>query len=100
LDKNTNSCRVHKANPVHCALPLMKFKYNQRTKTTHITREMFGRNWFIKCPVKFRPMTKEGFETTIFMLNRVKSMADELNIPTYLDEVIKEVYRKWSVLSK
>jgi len=95
LDDINNKCKIHTANPIHCALPLIKFKQNKKTNTTHITREYFGRNWFMNCPVKFKPMTEEGFNTTIWMLSRVKDMADELNIPTYLPEVIEEVKMRW-----
>ncbi len=95
LDKERNLCRIHTANPIHCALPLIKFKYNSRTKITYITREYFSRNWFMQCPVKFKPMTEEGFNTTIWVLERVKDMAEELQIPTYMSEVIEEVKEIW-----
>lgn len=93
LDKENNKCKIHIINPIHCALPLIKFKSVKGT--TYITREYFGRNWLMKCPVKFKPMTEGGYKTTLFMLDRVKQMAEEYNIKTYIDDIINEVKEKW-----
>ena len=97
LDKENNLCSIHKINPIHCALPLIKFKLNNRTGKTYITREYFGRNWLMKCPVKFKPMTEEGFKTTIWMLSRVERIAIELEIETHLRDVINKVKDMWKL---
>lgn len=93
LDRKNNLCKIHILNPIHCALPLIKFK-NIKGRT-HITREYFKRNWLMGCPAKFKKMDENGYKTTIFMLNRVKQMAEELNINTYIDKIIDEVKEKW-----
>lgn len=93
LDQEGQMCRIHEHNPIHCALPLTKFK---RIKdTTYVTKEYFGRNWNMKCPARFEPLNEEGFNGILWMLNRVKAFADEMDIKTRIDEIIKDVYSLW-----
>ena len=96
IDTKVNGCGVHQYNPIHCAFPLMKFK---RVKgVTHITREYFGRNWNMKCPAKFKPVSQAGFDYTLFLLNRVLDVAKEFNIKTDLERIIPEVTLKYHAL--
>jgi len=91
-------CAVHLSNPIHCAFPLMRFK---RVKDkVHITREYFGRNWNMKCPARFHTMSKNGYKYTLHILERTKQMAEEFNIPTYIDEIINDVKYKWEHIFK
>lgn len=96
LDRARNKCNIHEYNPIHCALPLMKFKRTKRAggETTYITREVYTRNWFMQCPVKFSPFQEQGLRRTVQLLGRVETMAQELGIPTQLDRIIEEVERR------
>ncbi len=95
LDRKNEKCKVHDLNPIHCALPLIKFK--QVKDITYVTREIFGRNWCMQCPVKFKPMDKNSFNMTLYMFDRIKKMANELFIKTEIDFIInetKKIYHK------
>ncbi|MGV8086918.1 MAG: hypothetical protein ACP5N1_04765 [Candidatus Woesearchaeota archaeon] len=85
-----NSCSIHKQNPLHCALPLIKFKRTKRNNSeiTYITREVYTRNWYMQCPVQFKPINEEGLQKTLWVLERVKDMANELQVPTSIDKII------------
>ncbi len=89
LDRENNLCKIHKWNPIHCALPLIKFK--RVRDITYITREYFGRNWNMKCPVKFEPLAEEGLKITLEMMERVKNAAEELGIKTYIKDIILKI---------
>jgi Fe-S-cluster containining protein len=93
IDHEGEFCRIHLTNPIHCALPLIKFK-RVRNKT-YVTKEYFGRNWNMKCPAVFVPMTEEGYEGLLYMMDRVKRFADEMEIETRIDDIIFEIKNKW-----
>lgn len=99
LDQEKNMCTIHETNPIHCALPLVKFRYDKRKQITTITREYYHRNWYMNCPVKFSPMSQLSFEKTIWLLNRVKKMAEELNIPTHIEEIIQTTNKRWKEIT-
>jgi hypothetical protein len=85
-----NRCQIHEQNPLHCALPLIKFKRTKRgdSEITYVTREVYTRNWHMQCPVKFKSIDEKGFQKTLGVLGKVKDMADELRINTSIDEII------------
>lgn len=97
VDKEGEACRIHLTNPIHCALPLTKFK-RVRNKT-YVTKEYFGRNWNMKCPAVFAPMTEEGYEGLLYMMDRVKRFADEMEIDTRIDDIIFEIKNKWKEMN-
>ena len=86
-----NGCSIYGREPIHCALPLIKFK---RVKNvTHITREVFSRNHNMKCPVGF---VRQGDSTHISdlilsKLSRVKDWAEEWGIKSWVPEILEEV---------
>ena len=99
LDKERNMCLVHKENPMHCALPLLKV--HRVGDTTNITRMYFGRNSrTINCPVRFEPMDESGFQRTIEQLKMLKAFGEEFKVKTYMDEIIEEVEYKWKKMKE
>ena len=94
LDYTRNLCKVHLQNPITCAFPLVKFK---RVKdVVYLTREYYGRNWFMKCPAKFGPMTEQGYNFTVYLLNRLKAMCEELSVEHHVDSIIQRVQSMYS----
>ena len=88
-------CDIHEENPIHCALPLIKFKRTTRrdgSKSTYITREVYTRNWHMCCPATFEPIDEEGYQKTLWIFHRVKDMAEELGISTSIDHIIDDVH--------
>ena len=88
-----NSCGIHEENPLHCALPLIKFKRTKRgdSEITYVTKEVYTRNWHMLCPVKFKTINKEGYQKTLWVLGKVKDLAEELQITTSIDKIILAV---------
>ncbi len=88
-----NACAIHEYNPLHCALPLIKFKRTKRgdKEVTYVTREVYTRNWHMQCPVELQPITQAGKEKTLWIFDKVKSTAEELGIQTAIDDLILAV---------
>lgn len=88
-----NKCGIHESNPIHCALPLIKFKRTRRSNSeiTYITREVYTRNWHMQCPVNFKPINEDGFRKTLWVLERTNTLAQELGISTVLPEIMNTV---------
>lgn len=89
-----DGCAIHNINPIHCRLPLMKFK--QVKSKTYITKEEYGRNWQFGCPIKFGPYDQNAFNEDMNRLTRVKKVAEYFEIPTAIDIIIDMVNRKQS----
>lgn len=89
LDFEGEFCRIHELNPIHCALPLTKFK--RMKGITYVTKEYFGRNWNMRCPAVFKPLDEDGFNGLIYMMNRVKKFADEMQVKTHIDKIIDDI---------
>lgn len=88
-------CLIHDMNPLHCRVPLIKFK-RSRTRVTRVTKEQFGRNWAFGCPVKFGKLSKEEFyKWDLEVMGRIKHFADDLGLATWIDWVIKELKRNF-----
>jgi Fe-S-cluster containining protein len=98
LDFEGEFCRIHELNPIHCALPLTKFKRSKNI--TYVTKEYFGRNWNMRCPAEFKPMDKDGFDGMIYMMNRIKSFAEEMNIETHIDKIIYDITEMYDSFSE
>jgi len=89
-----NRCTIWSREPIHCAYPVMKFK---RIKdTTYITREYYGRNQYIKCPVGFvrEGDSKHIFETVYKKLERMELWAEEWGIETHIESILSQVMMK------
>lgn len=94
LDTEHNLCEIHEVNPIHCALPLIKFKRTERGNNdtiTYITREVYSRNRFMECPVSFGNFDEMAIKKTLWILGRVQETGNELGIPTSIKEIISAV---------
>lgn len=84
-------CQIHKMNPTHCAVPLIKFK-THGDESVYITKEQFSRNWRFGCPIPVAPLKRHEFEGwDLKVMNRVKGVSEYFQIPTYIDEVITKL---------
>ncbi|KKK89054.1 hypothetical protein LCGC14_2736980, partial [marine sediment metagenome] len=85
-------CGIHDINPIHCRMPHMKFK--QVRSKVYITKEQFGRNWALGCPVEFEAYGLKAYNEDIDRLNRVKGVAEYFGIETAIDRVIDMVSKR------
>lgn len=94
-------CLIHECNPVHCRVPLIKFK--ELRGRTYVTKEPYGRNYRFGCKAQFVPLTRADFESwDLDVMRRVRLLADDLGVPTHLEWVEKELKRRFheSVMTK
>jgi Fe-S-cluster containining protein len=87
-------CGIHDINPIHCRMPLMKFK--QVKDKVYITKEQFGRNWALGCPVKFGPHDLKAYGEDMNRLCRVKKVVEYFDIETAISTIIAMVDNKQS----
>lgn len=85
-------CAIHDINPIHCRMPLMKFK--QVKNKVYITKEQFGRNWALGCPIKFGSYDLKAYGEDMNRLIRVKKVTDYFGIETAISAIIAMVNNK------
>lgn len=89
-------CAIHPVRSITCIMPHLRIFYNTRSESTSIGIAQFGRNWALGCRVVFdQPSTSEQFDEVkqnrIEKLERLQQCAEDLNIDTYLPQIIKYV---------
>lgn len=93
-------CGVHQVHPNHCALPHLQVDQIKGTSTSLLKRQ-YGRNWALGCLV-----VEEGFDYNEFLnwdlpcLQKLKCNADDLQISTWLPEIIKYLVEHREQLEK
>lgn len=89
-----DGCSVHTNNPIHCMFPLIKFK-RIKQKNLYITKEVFGRNWAMGCPInlpQFKTITEETYQSRcIKPLIMLKEFSEAMGVETHIDYIISKV---------
>lgn len=85
-------CKIHPVRSITCRMPHTRV-FHSSSGSTSIGISQYGRNWALGCGVKFRsPANKEEFDeqksTKIAQFEYLKEVSDDLNIETYLPELI------------
>lgn len=93
LNKNNYACGIHPVSSITCQMPHLTVRVSTRGITRFMVTQ-YGRNWAIGCPVKFEePSSEEQFEqikeSRVAKFRHLKEVADDLGIPTYLQEMIE-----------
>ena len=91
-------CGIHPVRSITCRMPHMRVFHNKKSGRVSITNSQFGRNWALGCLVKFsNPSTVEQFEAVkagrLEKLKYLNRIAEDVNVRTYLPEVIAYVER-------
>lgn len=96
--EGTYRCSIHPVRSITCALPHCRFYFSRSTRATSITLSQYGRNWALKCPIKFEPvLDEEGVQNRMLWLGRLNDAAKDCGIDTWLPEILyylNEGYRK------
>lgn len=86
-------CAIHPVRSITCDMPHVRFIY-RKNSTVSIGIVQYGRNWAMGCPVKFHePANEEEWQknkdNVLRKLKHLNRNAQDLNIETYLPEVIE-----------
>ena len=92
----TYRCRVHPVRSVTCGMPHCRFFHNAKTHTTSIGVSQYGRNWALKCPVKFGEFDEESTLSRIHWLERLYAVAEDCGVDTFLPEILYHLRRNRS----
>lgn len=89
-------CGIHPVRSITCRMPHMRVFHNKKSGRVSITNSQFGRNWALGCLVEFlTPCTAEQFEAVkagrLEKLRYLFKISEDINVSTYLPEVIKYV---------
>ena len=89
-------CRIHPVESITCIMPHLRTYHFKGSNKASLGVTQFGRNWALKCPVELTPpKNKDQFEynksNRIAKLERLHQVGLDLNIPTYLPQVIDYV---------
>ena len=85
--ENKATCDIHQDKPVHCALNPIFVSCNKQNVT--INKRHFGRNFKFGCEIKWEPFNFQQFiNWDIPWLEALSKSAEDLNIKTYLPEII------------
>lgn len=86
----TYRCLIHPVRSVTCGMPHCRFHFAQATRTTSIGLSQFGRNWALRCPVKFEEyVDEESVQSRILWLKRLNATAEDCGVRTWLPDVIR-----------
>lgn len=86
-------CSIHPVRSITCDMPHVRFIY-RKNSTVSIGIVQYGRNWAMGCPVKFHEPVDEiewqkNKDNVLRKLKHLNRNAEDLNIETYLPEVIE-----------
>lgn len=89
-------CGIHPVRSITCMMPHLKMPYHKNSKSTSLCISQYGRNWALKCPITFSPPATEAEfeeikESRIDKLVHLHTNAIELNIETYLPQIIEYI---------
>lgn len=85
-------CKIHPVRSITCRMPHTRI-FHSSSGSTSIGISQFGRNWALGCHIEFKsPETAEEFESQkavkIAQFVYLKEIAEDLNIETYLPDLI------------
>lgn len=82
-------CGIHQVSSLTCKFPHVRFNYSKERKTTHVGLMQYGRNWALKCPIKFvDEFRKETVEQLIFKFKLLAKYCDYFQVDNYCERVI------------
>lgn len=85
-----DKCKIHPYRSVTCRIPHMRIKTSQDGNYGILGVQSYGRNWQLGCTAKFEQVIDENdIKSKINTLSILKQYADDLEIETYLPEVIR-----------
>lgn len=89
-------CHIHPVTSITCKMPHLRFLKNSNSDICRIGIYQFGRNWATKCPIEFKkPMNQDEWqlqkESRIKKLSQLDTVAKDLNIDTYLQDIIEYI---------
>lgn len=84
----THRCSIHPIRSVTCGLPHIRFLYIRRTNHTYIGTVQFGRNFALRCPIKFTEFDEESVQSKIMWLKRLRDCSYDLGVDTFLPEIV------------
>ncbi len=85
-----DKCKIHPYRSVTCRIPHMRIKESGDGKYGILGVQSYGRNWQLGCPAKFEEVIDENdIQSKINTLSILQQYAEDLEIETYLPDVIK-----------
>lgn len=95
-DHHNYKCRIHPVRSITCIMPHLRFFHKSGSHSTSMGISQFGRNWQLGCKVEFTEPAdeKEFYETKISRISKLKRLNQvglDMNIETYLPEVIDKI---------
>lgn len=89
---NKLGCGIHQVSSLTCKFPHVRFNYDKKRKTTHIGLMQYGRNWALKCPIKFIDEFRyDTVKTLIVKFELLAKYCEYFQIDNYCDVVIDKL---------
>ena len=79
-------CLIQDYKPLQCRIIPLHFDCYKHT--IHILKRIYKRNWAMKCPLKILPFDFETFKRDLRFLKELNQCANDLNLKTFLPEII------------
>lgn len=90
LEGDKKYCKIHKYRCITCGFPHMELYQNHTRTHGYLGHKQFGRNHQLGCKVDItRPLDQETLDENIYWLRRLETVANYLNVETYLPEIIE-----------
>ena len=86
-------CKIHEYRCITCGFPHMELYQNHEGYRGYLGHKQFGRNHQLGCKVDIRrPLDKATLDDNIYWLTRLNTVADYLEVKTYLPEILSTLY--------
>ena len=83
-------CGIHQVSSLTCQMPHIRFLYRKDIQSTHIGTMQYGRNWAMKCPVKFsQEFSFERVNELLWKFDRLEKYCKHFHIDTYVPEILR-----------
>lgn len=88
----TYRCQIHPVRSITCGMPHCRMLHQVRTRTTFIGLAQYGRNFRLKCPVKFcEGIDEKSIQSRMYWLKRLDAAAHDIGVTTWIPEIVEYV---------
>ena len=83
-------CGIHQVSSLTCKMPHTRFLYYKDRRSTYIGTMQYGRNWAMKCPVKFsNTFSMERVNELLWKFDMLESYCRYFGIDSYVPDILK-----------
>lgn len=85
-------CGIHQVSSLTCKMPHTRFLYYKNRRSTYIGTMQYGRNWAMKCPVKFNnSFSMERVNELLWKFDMLENYCRYFGINSYVPNILNMI---------